>query len=550
MRASLISLFIITLLLTACGTPAAAPAATSQAGSTQPAAVAPTDTPTVAASPTQVSSSTPTPAATFTPTVPPPAVIGLDNFSQLATLHDYIPDVEAVINVKPPDYSLLTPVYSPDSKHFAVGVALPKSNYALLVLDVVTGDLVSSVPLGDGVKRLYSWNFSPDGQKLIYSTLSASDVGAVSIWDLATQKSDRVVWTKKDNSAYNTAFSPDGKQITAMVGNIFMNGRSRSLMVWDAATGNQLKSFPADAQYGVGFATFSLSGNRLILSNGKAGSQLTVYDTATWQVLSRISPPNSAAEVAAISPDGAYVMTSRQTGGHILLWDAGTGKMISALDTPFEYTSSMEFSPDGSMLIVSGAPAFKPGTDSMYLNAGIWDTSTWKQVGFQYWGNTDWLDLAPDGKSLLALNGDSMSLIGLPDQEIQAANQAVVDFTTPLGKGDYTSAAASFTLDSYYQDDLKSKGLPTDPVTILQAICEQAAFPCLPADVIYIARHPGESRGTVDYYDALVRFTKPDGSVYADEHGVTIFELAIYLVADGSYKVNLISVDLEAVLKK
>jgi hypothetical protein len=186
----------------------------------------------------------------------------------------------------------------------------------------------------------------------------------------------------------------------------------------------------------------------------------------------------------------------------------------------------------------------------MYLNAGIWDTSTWKQVGFQYWGQTDSLSFAPDGKSLLALNGDSMSLIGFPDQEILAANQAVLDFTTTLGTGDYTSAAALYNLDDPTREDLKSKGLPTDPATILQAVCEKDAFPCLPATVIYTTRIPGDSRGSVDYYDALVRFTKPDGSIYADAHGITIFDLAIYLVADGSYKVNLYSVDLASVLKK
>jgi hypothetical protein len=252
----------------------------------------------------------------------------------------------------------------------------------------------------------------------------------------------------------------------------------------------------------------------------------------------------------AISPDGANVMTSRQTGGHILLWDAGTGKLTSVLDTPFEYTSSMQFSPDGSMLIVSGAPAFNPGTDSMYLNAGIWDTSTWKRVGFQYWGQSDSLSFAPDGKSLLALNGDFMSLIGLPDQEIRAGDQAVVDFSAALGKGDYLAAATLFNVPDYYLETLKNKGLPTDLVTILQTVCERKAFPCLPATVIYTTRYPGDSRGTVGYYSALVRFTKPDGSVYADAKGVTIFEMAIDPAADGSYKADLDTVDLEAVLKK
>lgn len=557
MRRSVTSLFIITILLVACGNQAVAPTTQPQAA-TLPVLHTATNLPTpvytaiFTPSDTTIPTFTPgdTTFPTFTPTIPPPVIIGLENFNQLVTLHDYARDIEAVIQVKAPDYGIFSPVYSPDGKHFAVPIALPNKQRIILILDVATGDLVLSIPLGESVSRIYSLNFSPDGQKLIYSTGSTGDTGSVSIWDLATQKLDHIVWSENGRSAYDTSFSPDGKQIVAMTGSTSLSGRSRSLIVWDAVTGNQLKNFSADAQYGIDYAMFSASGNRLILSTGKAGSQLTVYDTSTWLVLTRISPPNSTAEVVTISPDGMHVLTSRQSGGHILLWEASTGKLISALDTPFESTTAMEFSPDGSMLLVTGAPAFKPQTDNMYLNAAIWDTATWKQVGFQYWSNTISLHFSPDGKSLLADTGDNLYLIGLPGQEIKAADQVVLDFSKALSNGDYAAAVPLFSMGGLDANYLNSNNLISDPVAILETICKKNAFPCLPAMVIYTTIHPGESRGTIDYYDALVRFTKTDGSIYTDSHGATIFDLAIDQTADGSYQVDLFTLDYEKVLKK
>ena len=557
MRKNTISLFIITILLVACGNQAVAPTTQPQAA-TPPVASTTTSLPalvhTAIFTPSDTSLPTFSPSdtsfPTFTPTTPPPVIIGLENFNQLVTLHDYARDIEAVIQVKSPDYGIFSPVYSPDGKQFAVPIALPNKQRIILILDVVTGDLVQSIPLGESVSGIYSLNFNPDGQKLIYSTESTSETGSVSIWDLSTQKLDHIVWSEKGSSAYDTSFSPDGKQIVAMTGSTSLGGRSRSLIVWDALTGKQLKNFSADAQYGIDYAMFSASGNRLILSTGKGGSQLTVYDTSTWQVLTRISPPNSSAEVVTISPDGAYVMTSRQTGGHILLWEASTGKLLSALDTPFEATTSMEFSPDGSMLIVTGAPPFKPQTDNMYLDAAIWDTATWKQIGFQYWGSITSLHFSPDGKSLLADTGDNLYLIGLPDQVIKAADQVVLDFSKALSNGNYAAAIPLFSMGGLDANYLNSHNLISDPVAILETICKKNAFPCLPATVIYTTIHPGESRGTIDYYDALVRFTKTDGSIYADSNGATIFDLAIDQAVDGSYQVDLFTVDYEKVLKK
>ena len=461
------------------------------------------------------------------------------------TLHDYAPDIEEAIKVQAPDYGAFAPVYSPDSQHLAVSIALPDDKRALLILDVATGDLVASIPVDEGVKRIFSWSFSPDGQKLLYSTYPD---GKINIWDIAGQKLDRVLWSKKEYVISDVATSPDGKQITAVVGDS-SSSIGRILMVWDAASGNLIKQIPADTQYGVDISEFSTDGSRLVLSTQKGGNELTIFDTSTWKKIASIHPVGSNAELAAISPDGTYILTSTQSGGDILFWDAATGKQISSLKNLFVGTTSIEFNPDGTMLVVTGTPPFEPHSDSTYLDAAIWDTSTWTQVGIQHWGKSDSLEFSPDGRSMLEHRNGSFYLIGLPDQEMQAVDQVVVDFTSALGRGDYTAAASNFSINDLEAGNLKEKNLSTDPAALLKTICTKNAFPCLPAKVIYSARN-GNTQDTSGFYSLLIQFTKPDGSIYADVNGATLFNIYVSKKADGSLKVDDVVDDIVAVMQK
>ena len=562
MRTSLVFLLSMTIMLTACGAPAAVPTATPQ-GSTPPAVSTATDVPTQAAmpseTPTTASTSTPAPSDTSTAAVPPaapaPAVIGLDNFSQLVQLHDYSADYRAVINKLkgPQDAQWQSNIaFSPDGTRiaFCVNVSFdslwPKGD--IVILDVRTGDLVSVFPLNER-NLVYYLAFTPDGKKLVYFT---DRDNRLVFWDIAAQREDEVLYKKDGHYSVGLALSPDGKQVISIDGVSSESGAGASLTVWDAKTSKVLRQMPADYQYSY-VLRLSTDGSRLVVSTASGTSVLTVYDTATWKAVSTIRPPGHGVKLTAISPDGAYVLTGNTDKGDILVWDAATGKQVGQLHTPFAQISYFDFNPAGSMLIVTGDLPYSEASDDLYsFTAAVFDPSTWKQVGTLPLIGIGRFRFSPDGKSLMVIQSDgSFALIGLPDEKIAAARQVAADFATALSQGDYASAAPLFYL---YPDEIKAlqgKGMPTDPAVLLQMVCEQGAFPCLPATVIYTASQASDknNRQAAPMYSFLAQYTRPDGSLYRDANGLSIMTFYVVQDTDGNYKVDL-DMDYSFELKK
>jgi Tol biopolymer transport system component len=546
MRRILTLLFIASVLLTACG----APATTSPAVPTQPAVAAPGDTPATASSPMPASGATPavmsSPKGTIAPTLPPAsAVIGLDNFSQLVQLHDYSADQMALVP-KGSASAAAQSFYaiSPDGKLIAASILTPDTN-EIVVLNTLTGDLVTSIQLDPNIE-VHDLAFTPDGQKLAYSDYPNDELV---IWDIATHKVERTYWKKAGVPAWHLAISPDGKQIMAIVAS---QGASGTLLVWDAGSGKQIWQAPA-YQYQLSFLQLSADGRRLFVQTTE--KELTVYDATTWKKVSTILTPGPyGADIAAVSPDGTYLVTGNNDHGDILVWDAGTGQQVQQVHTPFASLADFKFSPDGSLLIVTGGlPSSAPVDDSLYANTVVFDTAAWKQVGTLPLGLNKSFQFAPDGKSLLELllSNGSFALIGLPDEKILAARQVAVDFMAAVSKGDYAASAPLFHLSADDIKALQSKGLPTDPAVLLQAVCTQGAFPCLPATVIYSASQAGDvnNRKTPPFYTFLVRYTKPDGSLYRNSDGYSTIIVYVVQDADGKYRVEL-GLDLVSVLKK
>ena len=526
MRKSLAYLFIITILLTACGTPAAsAPVATSPVDYIQPASFAPTDTSTVAASPTQVSSVTP--SGTPTPTAIP-TNFGPDNYQQFVQVQTYRRTIEAAAGKDITDLRLAAIAFSPDGRYFAVGGCTGNHNgncisdvypshSFLLILDARTAKLLTTLP--ETEVTVTGMAFSPDGENLVYAT---NEPDRVVIWNVAAGKVGKVLWQHSGSGYRRVAVSPDGNRIVEV--------DSTTLRVWDIASGKVLEQKPG-THFGSKLPRFNADGSRLAVFSNAAGLEITIYDTASWEKTVVISLPYTYPGALAFSPDFSLLATAEGVVySDVLLWDVKTGKQVGALKDPLWMAiDALGFSPDGSLLLVSGTP-----TDAAPYNQPfrVWDVATRQQLSAMTGPDSSF------GKILFSSDGTAFmtggTLWSLPDEKVLAIRQAFTDFATALNKGDYVTAAGFY---KPYVDDasyFKSKGVDvTDVPALLKFFCAQASQPCMPVREILYA-----GKDDVFDYAVLVRFTAPDGSVFKDADGYDTFWMYTDIDASGKIVFN------------
>lgn len=518
MRKMLALLFISSVLLTACGAPAAVPTAaplgTSPAAATQPATVAPSDTPTVAAPPTPAPSATPTPAAT-------PVNFGPNNFHQFVQVQTYRVSIETAVGKSIFDMRLDAIAYSPDGRYVAVGGCTGNWNgdcisdvYGghsfLYILDARTARIVTTLP--ETEVTVSGLAFSSDGEKLVY----AVNPDRIVIWGVAAGKIEKVLW--QGSSAYRrVAINPDGSRIAEV--------DSHSLRVWDVASGKVLTQKPG-GNHGDYLPRFSADGSRLAAFSLDSGKEIAIYDTATWEKVSVISIPGDYPGALAISQDFKLLATAESVGNvDVLLWDGETGKQVGTLKDPqWSGIDALGFTPDGQLLLVSGTPS-----DNAEYNRpfSVWDVSARQELG----GMT-----GPDvsfGKILFSGDGTAFmtggTLWSLPDEAVLAVRRALIDFTTALNQGDYGTAAGLY---KPYEGDVsyfKSLGVGAKDVpALLEFVCAQASRPCMPVREILYA-----GKDDVFDYGLLVRFTAPDGSVFKDIDGYDTFWMYTDIEAGG-----------------
>jgi WD40 repeat protein len=139
-------------------------------------------------------------------------------------------------------------------------------------------------------------------------TLASADTGTVCVWDVAAPLLRYRV------KGQRVAFSPDGKKFATAV------YPDNSVMVWDAATGNELLTLPAelgraDAHiYGVAFAPDGLT-----LAASTTGGTVNLWDLARPAPVRRIITLPGDVRGIAFTPDGRHLATANFNGTIYLL---------------------------------------------------------------------------------------------------------------------------------------------------------------------------------------------------------------------------------------
>jgi RNA polymerase sigma factor (sigma-70 family) len=234
---------------------------------------------------------------------------------------------------------------------------------------------------------------------------------AVVVWDAATGKELRR-FEAQAGTVHAVAFAPDGKSVAS-------DGDDNVIRLWDAATGLVLGRFEGHAgmsesvgkggegvrRNGVYGLAFTADGKTLV-SRG-VDQTVRVWEVPTGKERRRLEGLPGASQALALSSDGktlaAAVVSDFQNGpSEVRLWEAGTGKELRRIPHA-GVTMCVAFSPDGRLVAagsgVNGNLSGEPGGDVTF-----WEVATGNKAGTLEGHKRMVVSVtfSPDGKTLLS----------------------------------------------------------------------------------------------------------------------------------------------------
>ena len=215
---------------------------------------------------------------------------------------------------------------------------------------------------------IWDLDISPDGSTLV----SASKDGSLRLWSVDGAKAPRIL-TQQVGAFTTVAFSPDGARVVTAGA---MGDNGRSMIVWDVASGNPLRTIEAEPSL---FSVAISPDGRTLASRAMAGTT-QLWDADSGRMIRQIETDGAGQGRTVFSPDGTLVATGGADKS-IRLWQVATGKRLKTLtghpDVPYNFA----FSADGKQLLSAG----KRG------HILLWDVASGSKsrelVGHQAWVN-------------------------------------------------------------------------------------------------------------------------------------------------------------------
>ncbi|KAF9524137.1 hypothetical protein CPB83DRAFT_948682 [Crepidotus variabilis] len=196
--------------------------------------------------------------------------------------------------------------------------------------------------------------FSSDDKRI----LSGSNDKSVRVWDASTGEELKVL-DGHSHAVTSVAFSSDGKCIIS-------GSYDQSVQMWDASTGKKLKVLNGHSDWVMSVA-FSSDGKCII--SGSSDNSVRMWDASTGEVLKVLSGHSGWVMSVAFSSDDKLII-SGSNDRSVRMWDASTGKVLKVLYGHSSSIGSIAFSNDGKH-IISGS------NDG---SVRVWDVSTGKEL--------------------------------------------------------------------------------------------------------------------------------------------------------------------------
>lgn len=233
-----------------------------------------------------------------------------------------------------PDHDMEVSTISPDGKWLAYRTA---TKFVLGKRDPQNIKWQTLENFAD--KQLIWWDrsmvFAPDGSMLAFIDSNRR----ILLWRLDDLESGPLELAH-DIFVADLIFSPDSKSLLGVPGS---STEEQSLYLWDAATGNLLRTWKTR---GYQFA-FQPSGKTLALAEYQSG-KISLYEWDTWKLIREMQGQTYVLKIA-FSPDGRLLVTSGDKG--IEIWQVSTGKLLKGIEKL--QSSQLLFSPDGVLLAIT-----------------------------------------------------------------------------------------------------------------------------------------------------------------------------------------------------
>jgi WD40 repeat protein/TPR repeat protein len=251
----------------------------------------------------------------------------------------------------------VSPGFSPDGKKLAFG-----SGYLAKICDVTNGNILQ-VLQGDGF--IHSVAFSPDGKTVVTGGRN------VKVWNVNSGKLVRTLLLEKPNGVL---ISPDGKMIAGYTDDF--------IVLWDAASGTQLRKIKVDGGYMKDVFSLAFSPDAATISAGTdTGGQL--WNTHSGKKIRNLGGRERKINALFIPGSNTLALSAeRQTK----IFDAATDKLLFSLKGDFH-----AFSPDGKTLATV--------IDS---TAYLWDAASGslRHTLAGHWGNIEMITFGPRNKTV------------------------------------------------------------------------------------------------------------------------------------------------------
>jgi RNA polymerase sigma factor (sigma-70 family) len=234
--------------------------------------------------------------------------------------------------------------------------------HVVSVYEAATGKLVRRFAHGAPAEILVA---STDGRLLAslehhnhaIDRLLKRDV--VHVWDVATGTQKHVLAAPPHAWYMSLRFSPGGK--------LLLTGASRAdgdrLLVWDTATGRQLREF-----VGVAATAMAVSADSARLAEGAGPGKFEIWDLKTGRCLSGHESRHARAAAVVLSERGERAYTIGYSS--ISTWAIGAGRRLCSFDTP-----SYPYVDPHRVLSPGGRFAVTFTGDFQHLQILVWDVA-------------------------------------------------------------------------------------------------------------------------------------------------------------------------------